>query len=166
MVTTSGNCLHRNSGLDAIFKVNIVKRLMLSVLFFSSLATSGHSAADYSTGVAVGNYLVAVDMVEKFFASEFCNYLPNKKHLRFNEQVNLVRRNIRAALVPEFDQYLASREFQNERKDNQKIIEGFFRAGNKDGLDNKTLCGMMLMQNMLLLNRGEQSLRKIGIDID
>jgi len=156
----------QSKGLDAKFKVKNLKSVIFSLLVSTGVATSGLSATDYSTGIAIGKYLIAVDIVEKFFASEFCNYLPQKKRLRLNDEVALLRRKIPASLVPEFDQYFASREFQNERDDNQKIVEEFFKAGNKDGLDNKTLCGMMLMQNMLLLSRGEQSLREIGIDIE
>ena len=102
------------------------------------------SSAEYNSnkmGQAVGGLLAATDMLMKFSNSE-CSYIVIKSYSvdkTFSEVLPYLPKKDRV----QAKDYFTSSVFEKQLQENDRFIEGFLAAGKKDGLDTKTLCGMM-----------------------
>lgn len=110
-----------------------------------SLSVTPSALAEYDAeklGQAIGGYICATDMFEKLTKS-YCGYAVKRKYSfksALNETLPYLKVNDRA----EIKSLINTKEFNNKLKENDDYISGFLIAGKKDGLDQQTLCGMLI----------------------
>ena len=119
----------------------------LTLLLFLSLGLIGSSTslAEYNSnklGQAAGGYAIINDIFEKLTKSE-CGYAINKSY-SLNKTLNEIFLYLNSNDREEFIAFLASEKFKNDLVENDTFISETINAGKKDGLDEKTICGMLV----------------------
>ena len=122
-----------------------MKKLLL--LLFLSLGLIGNSTSlaeynSYKLGEAAGGFAIINDIFEKLTKSE-CSYAINKSY-SLNKTLNEIFLYLNNKDREEFIAFLDSEKFKNDLAENNSLISEFINAGKKDGLDEKTLCGMLI----------------------
>ena len=124
--------------------------LMTKILFFSIAFAEYNSG---KLGEAVGGYLAANDLLDKLSESK-CGYAV-KKNNSFGTAVEEVMSYLNGRDKKRLRSFIASNQFKKELEENDEYITGYLRAASKDGLDEKTICGMMI-SNILMVNQSAQ----------
>lgn len=113
---------------------------ILAIFLFTSQALSEYNSEKLAQ--SIGGYLTATDMFEKVTKSE-CGYVVKKKYSLISA-VDEVMPYLRKQDRKEIESFLKNEIFIKQLEDNNKFLSGFMQAGAKDGLDKKTLCGMLV----------------------
>jgi hypothetical protein len=122
-----------------------MKKLLLLLLLSLGLIGSSTSLAEYNSnklGQAAGGYAIINDIFEKLTKSE-CGYAINKSY-SLNETLNEIFLYLNSNDREEFIAFLESEKFKNDLVENDTFISETINAGKKDGLDEKTICGMLV----------------------
>ena len=122
-----------------------MKKLFLLLFLSLGLIGSSTSLAEYNSyklGQAAGGYAIINDIFEKLTKSE-CGYAINKSY-SLNETLNEIFLYLNNEDREEFIAFLDSEKFKNDLAENDSFISGTINAGKKDGLDEKTICGMLV----------------------
>lgn len=80
-------------------------------------------------------------MMEKLSKSK-CGYIV-KKPYSVQSALNEILPYFNSPDKEEVLSFIKSPKFQREQAENEEFMEDFLRAGKRDGLDEKTLCGML-----------------------
>lgn len=122
------------------------KKMIIVLLFvMTQFLFSSTTFAEYNSGKlgeAIGGYLIANDLLDKLSESK-CGYAV-KKNDSFNAAMEEVMPYLNGRDKKMFRSFIASNEFKRELEENNEFINGYLHAANKDGLDEKTICGMIL----------------------
>ena len=122
-----------------------MKKLLLLLLLSLGLIGSSTSLAEYNShklGQAAGGFAIINDIFEKLTKSE-CGYVINKSY-SLNKTLNEIFLYLNNKDREEFITFLESEKFKNDLAENDSFISGTINAGKKDGLDVKTICGMLV----------------------
>tara|TARA_B110000467_G_C17876021_1_gene242333 strand:+ start:82 stop:519 length:438 start_codon:yes stop_codon:yes gene_type:complete len=122
-----------------------MKILLLSLLLPLGLIGSPTSLAEYDSyklGQAAGGFAIINDIFEKLTKSE-CGYVINKSYT-LNKTLNEIFLYLNNKDREEFITFLDSEKFKNDLAENDSFITDTINAGKKDGLDVKTICGMLV----------------------
>ena len=120
------------------------KLLLISILSFG-LIGSNPSIAEYNSlklGQGAGGYLIINDLYERLNNS-VCGYAINRNY-SFNEALDEIFLYLNDNDKIEISNFLKSQKFKNDLVENSLFINEFLVSGKKDGLDEKTLCGMLI----------------------
>lgn len=127
---------------------------ILLIIFFVHIPTVRAENNSYKLGEAIGGYLGAVDMMEKFGESE-CGYILKKKH-SFKKSLKEVLTYVGPKTAKAIKAFLKSDDFKMIREINKKNMYDFFDMGEKEGMDVKTLCGMWVSNISITYQMAEQ----------
>jgi hypothetical protein len=122
-----------------------MKKILLLLLLSFGLIGSSTSLAEYNSyklAQAAGGFAIINDIFEKLTKSE-CGYAINKSY-SLNKTLNEIFLYLNNKDREEFIAFLDSEKFKNDLAENNSFISEFLSAGQKDGLDEKTLCGMLV----------------------
>ena len=122
-----------------------MKKLLLIFLISIGLIGSSTSLAEYNSfklGQAAGGFAIINDIFEKLTKSE-CGYAINKSY-SLNKTLNEIFLYLDNKDREEFIAFLDSEKFKNDLAENDSFISETINAGKKDGLDEKTICGMLV----------------------
>ena len=122
-----------------------MKKILLLLLLSFGLIGSSTSLAEYNSyklGQAAGGYLIINDLFEKLTQSQ-CGYVINKSY-SFNQTLNEILPYLNKKDREEIKTFLSSKKFKNDLAENNSFISEFISLGMQDGLDEKTLCGMLI----------------------
>jgi hypothetical protein len=122
-----------------------MKKLLQSLFIFISLTGSSSSFAEYNSlklGQAAGGYLIINDLFERLNKS-VCSYAINRSY-SYSEALDEIFLYLNTSDKQELIEFLESRKFKNDLVENNLFINEFLVLGKKDGLDEKTLCGMLI----------------------
>lgn len=122
-----------------------MNRKLCKIVSIVILISSSTAFAEYNSeklGQAIGSYITATDMFEKFTKSE-CGYAV-KRSYSFASSLNETMPYLNNQDREEIKNFIQTNEFKKKLIENNEYINGFMHAGMKDGLDKKTLCGMLL----------------------
>ena len=126
-------------------------RYIRNIIIFTFLAVSPLTVfGEYNSlklGKAIGGYLFSVGVLEEFGNAE-CGYVIKKKY-SIDDAANSTIMYLSASDQKDLKQFLQGPTFKREIKE---YINGFRKAGLKDGLDEKTLCGFMA-SNIALIHQ-------------
>lgn len=114
-------------------------------------------SAEYNSrklGEAIGGYLIANDMFEKLSESE-CGYIVNRTY-SFDAALKETMPYLSEPDKRELRSFLASKKFKKDLEENNEFIRGFMRAGKKDGLDERTICGMIASNIAVIYQKAKQ----------
>ena len=120
-----------------------MKKLFL--LLCLSISYSSISYAEYNSlklGQGAGGYLIINHLYERLNNS-VCSYAINRSY-SYDDALNEVFLYLNTNDKQDFKDFLDSRKFKNDLVENSLIINEFLLNGKKDGLDEKTLCGMLI----------------------
>lgn len=92
---------------------------------------------------AIGAYLAASDLMAKLKASR-CGYIFRKVVPTLESRIVEVRGTLKGDDLKEFDYYVATSEFKQKMSKNQEFIDGYLLNIKKDGIDDKTACGLLV----------------------
>ena len=127
-------------GLQKVMKI---KTLLILLTFFVSVISSGTQAeTKFDIGLAIGGYLTATDLLEKFNDSE-CGYINKRKGITLLNAIRKTYSKLPEELNVEFKSLIESEHFEKKMSENDTFIIEFLIAGKKDHLDKNTLCGML-----------------------
>tara|TARA_B110000008_G_scaffold162820_1_gene163246 strand:+ start:111 stop:548 length:438 start_codon:yes stop_codon:yes gene_type:complete len=122
-----------------------MKKLLQSLIIFFSLTASNSSFAEYNSlklGQGAGGFLIINHLYERLDKS-VCSYAINRSY-SYDDALDEVFLYLNTSDKQEFKDFLDSRKFKNDLVENSLIINEFLLNGKKDGLDEKTLCGMLI----------------------
>jgi hypothetical protein len=122
-----------------------MKKLLILLLLSLGFIGSSTSLAEYNSyklAQAAGGYLIINDLFEKLTKSQ-CGYAINKSY-SLNKTLNEIFLYLNNKDREEFIAFLYSEEFKNDLAENNSFISEFISLGMQDGLDEKTLCGMLI----------------------
>jgi len=122
-----------------------MKKLLMPLFIFFSLIGSSSSFAEYNSlklGQGAGGFLIINHLYERLNKS-VCSYAINRSY-SYDEALDEVFLYLNTNDKKEFKNFLDSRKFKNDLVENSLIINEFLLNGKKDGLDEKTLCGMLI----------------------
>lgn len=122
-----------------------MKKLFLILSLLIGLIGSSASIAEYNSlklGQGAGGYLIINDLFEKLNQSE-CSYAINKSY-SYGEALDEIYLYLNNKDKQELKVFLKSQKFKNDLIENSLFINEYFIAGKRDGLDEKTLCGMLI----------------------
>ena len=122
-----------------------MKKLLMPLFIFFSLIGSSSSFAEYNSlklGQGAGGFLIINHLYERLNKS-VCSYAINRSY-SYDEALDEVFLYLNTNDKQEFKNFLDSRKFKNDLVENSLIINEFLLNGKKDGLDEKTLCGMLI----------------------
>ena len=122
-----------------------MKKLLLPLFIFFSFIGSSSSFAEYNSlklGQGAGGFLIINHLYERLNKS-VCSYAINKSY-SYDEALDEVFLYLNTNDKKAFKDFLDSRKFKNDLVENSLIINEFLLNGKKDGLDEKTLCGMLI----------------------
>ncbi len=128
-----------------MIKIFTVKKILYSLLLSLGLIGSSSSIAEYNSlklGQAAGGYLIINDLFEKLNNS-VCSYAINRSY-SYDETLDEIFFYLNTGDKQELLEFLESRKFKNDLVENSLFINEFLVSGKKDGLDEKTLCGMLI----------------------
>ena len=121
-----------------------MKKLLLPLFIFFSFIGSSSSFAEYNSlklGQGAGGFLIINHLYERLNKS-VCSYAINRSY-SYDEALDEVFLYLNTNDKKAFKDFLDSRKFKNDLVENSLIINEFLLNGKKDGLDEKTLCGML-----------------------
>lgn len=130
--------------------MNQIQSVIASSVVFFMCSSSFGQTTDLEVGLAAGTYLGAVDLLEKMSESP-CGYAINKEY-SLSEATDVVLNHLSSPMKSEVDSYINGPEGQAKFKENDAFISGFLSASEKDGIDEKTACGMLITNAALLRN--------------
>ena len=122
-----------------------MKKLLMPLFIFFRLIGSSSSFAEYNSlklGQGAGGFLIINHLYERLNKS-VCSYAINRSY-SYDESLDEVFLYLNTNDKKEFKNFLDSRKFKNDLVENSLIINEFLLNGKKDGLDEKTLCGMLI----------------------
>ena len=122
-----------------------MKKLLMPLFIFFSLIGSSSSFAEYNSlklGQGAGGFLIINHLYERLNKS-VCSYAINRSY-SYDEALDEVLLYLNTNDKKAFKDFLDSRKFKNDLVENSLIINEFLLNGKKDGLDEKTLCGMLI----------------------
>jgi len=122
-----------------------MKKLLLLLFVFFSLIGSSSSIAEYNSlklGQGAGGYLIINDLYERINNS-VCGYAINRSY-SYDEALDEIFLYLNTNDKQELKGFLKSQKFKNDLVENSLFINEFLMNGKKDGLDEKTLCGMLI----------------------
>lgn len=120
---------------------------IINIFFFLTLGL-GFASAEYNSeklGYAMGGYIKTTDLMVKLENSK-CRYIFKQKHslqVAIDESLLYLNDSDKDSLA----KYMESDDFVASLNQNDGFIAGFIDNGINEGLDEKTLCGM-LAQNV------------------
>ena len=122
-----------------------MKKLLMPLFIFFSLIGSSSSFAEYNSlklGQGAGGFLIINHLYERLNKS-VCSYAINRSY-SYDEALDEVLLYLNTNDKKAFKDFLDSRKFKNDLVENSLIINEFLLNGKKDGMDEKTLCGMLI----------------------
>jgi hypothetical protein len=122
-----------------------MKKILFSVILSIGLIGSSSAIAEYNSlklGEGAGGYLIINDLSEKINNS-VCGYATNMNH-SFDEALDEIFLYLNENDKREINKFLKSQKFKKDLDENSQFINEFLVNGKKDGLDEKTLCGMLI----------------------
>ena len=122
-----------------------MKKLLMPLFIFFSLIGSSSSFAEYNSlklGQGAGGFLIINHLYERLNKS-VCSYAINRSY-SYDEALDEVLLYLNTNDKKAFKDFLDSRKFKNDLVENSLFINEFLLNGKKDGLDEKTLCGMLI----------------------
>ena len=122
-----------------------MKKLLLLLFVFFSLIGSSSSIAEYNSlklGQGAGGYLIINDLYERLNKS-VCSYAINRSY-SYDEALDEIFLYLNTNDKQELKDFLKGQKFKNDLVENSLFINEFLMNGKKDGLDEKTLCGMLI----------------------
>ena len=135
------------------------KGLAISLLLGTFLGLGPVSAsAEYNSGKlgeAAGAYLIAVDMILQLQKSQ-CGYVFKKKKHNFADTVKEVQGYLRPSDQKELQIFLDGEEFRKAQGDNRHFIQESLRSLKREGLDEKTSCGMFASNTAMVHEQAKQ----------
>ena len=138
---------------------SVFKRLVASLLLGASLGLGPVSvSAEYYSrklGEATGAYLIAVDMILQLQKSQ-CGYVFKKKRYNFDSTVKEVQSYLRPNDQKELQAFLDGEEFRKSQEDNKHSIQESLRSLGREGLDEKTICGMIFSNIAMVHEHAKQ----------
>jgi len=120
---------------------NLLRIIAVVIINITMVAPSLAEYNSFKLGQSAGAYSAINDLFEKLTKSQ-CGYVI-KKSYSFKATVNEIFPYLSSKDKKEFQSYIDSQEFKNQLNKNDEFISGFLNAGKSDGLDEKTLCGML-----------------------
>lgn len=153
MHRTQSHCVTMMTGLSAF------KRIVASLLLGASLGLGPVSAsAEYNSrklGEAAGAYLIAIDMILQLQKSQ-CGYIFKKQKHNFNRTVKEVLSYLRPDDQKQLQVFLDGEEFRKAQDDNKRFIQESLRSLEREGLDEKTSCGMFASNTAMVHEQAKQ----------
>ena len=122
-----------------------MKKLLMPLFIFFSLIGSSSSFAEYNSlklGQGAGGFLIINHLYERLNKS-VCSYAINRIY-SYDEALDEVFLYLNTNDKQAFKDFLDSRKFKNDLVENSLFINEFLLNGKKDGMDEKTLCGMLI----------------------
>ena len=122
-----------------------MKKLLLILLLTFGFIGSTVSLAEYNSlklGQGAGGFLIINDLFEKLNQSE-CGYAINKS-FTYDKALDEIYLYLNNKDKQELKVFLKSQKFKNDLIENSLFISEVLVAGKKDGLDEKTICGMLI----------------------
>ena len=122
-----------------------MKKLLMPLFIFFSLIGSSSSFAEYNSlklGQGAGGFLIINHLYERLNKS-VCSYAINRSY-SYDEALDEVFLYLNTNDKQAFKDFLDSRKFKNDLVENSLFINEFLLNGKKDGMDEKTLCGMLI----------------------
>jgi hypothetical protein len=122
-----------------------MKKLLMPLFIFFSLIGSSSSFAEYNSlklGQGAGGFLIINHLYERLNKS-VCSYAINRSY-SYDEALDEVLLYLNTNDKKAFKDFLDSRKFKNDLVENSLFINEFLLNGKKDGMDEKTLCGMLI----------------------
>lgn len=111
--------------------------------------------AEYNAGKlgeAAGAYMHATDMMQKLQNSK-CGYIFKKKTYSFDNAVKEIMQHLRPRDRGELQSILDGEENKKERQDNARYIDDWLRSMSREGMDEKTACGMLVSNIGTIYNK-------------
>jgi hypothetical protein len=115
-------------------------------------------SAEYNSGKlgeAAGAYLIAIDMILQLQKSQ-CGYIFKKKKHNFVDTVKEVQSYLRPNDQRELQIFLDGEEFQKAQDDNRHFIQESLGSLKREGLDEKTSCGMFASNTAMVHEQAKQ----------
>ena len=122
-----------------------MKKLLQSLFIFLILTSSSSSYAEYNSlklGQGAGGFLIINHLYERLNKS-VCGYAIDRSY-RYDEALEEVFLYLNTNDKQEYKDLLDSRKYKNDLVENSLMINEFLLNGKKNGLDEKTLCGMLI----------------------
>ena len=108
---------------------------------FNSKVLAGDSNFDRSK--IIGSYLASVDMTAKLKSSK-CGYIFKKDIPSFKSRLIEVQSYLSDPELKELNTTITALEFNIKMSKNQDFIDGYLLNLKKDGIDDKTACGLLV----------------------
>ena len=131
--------------MKKVIKICMANKLLLISILSFGLIGSTPSIAEYNSlklGQGAGGYLIINDLYERLNNS-VCGYAINRSY-SFDEALDEIFFYLNDNDKIEISNFLKSQKFKNDLVENSFFINEFLVSGKKDGLDEKTLCGMLI----------------------
>jgi len=122
-----------------------MNKLLSVLLLLLGFIGSSESLAQYNSsklGQGAGGYLIINHLYERLNKS-VCSYAINRSY-SYDEALDEVFLYLNTNDKQAFKDFLDSRKFKNDLVENSLFINEFLLNGKKDGMDEKTLCGMLI----------------------
>lgn len=110
---------------------------------------------------AIGAYLSAADVMSKLTTSR-CGYIFKKKIPSLDSKIVEVQRTLKGNDLKEFNLYTSSTDFKAKMLENQEFIDGYLLNIKKDGIDDKTACGLLVGFFSPLAVKAEKDWREVS----
>lgn len=123
-------------------KIQYISSIALIIISLSHVASSSERSINNQLGEVVGNLLTTTDILERLSKTD-CSYLI-KKNYNVKSSINKIILSFPKNEQPQLSKIFRGKGFTEKLEQNIKLINGYFEAGKKDGLDKKTLCGMFV----------------------
>ena len=108
---------------------------------FNSRAMAQDATFDRSN--VIGAYLASSDMTIKLKSSN-CGYIFKKAIPSFKSRLIEVQSYLSGSDLKELNAFVSSSEFNKKMNKNQEFINGYLSSIKKDGIDDKTACGLLV----------------------
>ena len=119
-----------------------ISRLFIGLIMLTCSAFATGQVLDQAK--VIGAYLTSTDISAKLKQSP-CGYILKKKELpTLKSRIEEVRANLRGNDLKEYNTFVNSSEFEKKMAKNQDFIDGYLLNIKKDGLDEKTACGLLV----------------------
>lgn len=133
-----------------------LQKPIIAIFSFALVLFPQHAFAQYNAGKlgeAAGGFLNSVDMVIQLKSSK-CGYVIRKEY-SFKQSLIEVKSYLKEKDRKELDRFL-KQNYTKMQNDNKYFIDDSLRAGERDGLDKKTLCGIISSQTALVYKYAQQ----------
>ena len=131
--------------MKKVIKICMTNKLLLISILSFGLIGSTPSIAEYNSlklAQGAGGYLIINHLYERLNNS-VCSYAINRSY-SYDDALNEVFLHLNTNDRKEFKDFLESQKYKNDLIENSLIINEFLVSGKKDGLDEKTICGMLI----------------------